>query len=64
MLMYVPATTPVRAGQPISLNLGELICHARALAGTGEVQATIVRVDRGQLTASGHVGIGVKFAGT
>jgi len=62
MLMYVPATTPVRAGQPISLNVGAISGREFGRVGAGPIQATIVRVDRGKMTASGHVGIGVKFA--
>ena len=63
MMMFVPVTAPLRAGQPIRL---------LALPGPGDVRfcppsgrpvdATVVRVDRRKLPARGRVAVGVKFA--
>ena len=56
MLLYVPAATPVQAGQAIRLRIG----------GTEQsdqpVQATIVRVDRHRLLSMGYVAVGIEFA--
>jgi len=60
MLMYVPATTPVRAGQAVYVNLADI--GGRQVTGVGPVQATIVRVDRAEMTSKGYLGIGVRFA--
>jgi|GEM_PF-1295875 len=60
MLMYIPATTPVRTGQAVYVNLAGIA--GRPPAGAGPVQATIVRVDRADMTSKGYLGIGVRFA--
>jgi c-di-GMP-binding flagellar brake protein YcgR len=59
MLMYIPATTPVRAGQSVYVNMAGLTGRS---AQPGQVQATVVRVDRSDMTSKGYLGIGVKFA--
>jgi c-di-GMP-binding flagellar brake protein YcgR len=60
MLMYVPATTPVRAGQSVYVNMTTL--GSKSSANAGPVHATIVRVDRGAMTSKGYLGIGLRFA--
>ena len=60
MLMYVPVTAPVRAGQAVYVDLAGI--GGRQVTGVGPVQATIVRVDREQMTSKGYLGIGVRFA--
>ena len=60
MLMYVPATTPVRTGQAVYVHLAGI--GRRSASGDGPVQATIVRVDREQMTSKGYLGIGLRFA--
>ena len=60
MLMYVPATTPVRAGQAVYVDLGGI--GGRQATSAGLVQATIVRVDRADMTSRGYLGIGLRFA--
>ncbi|MDP6637216.1 MAG: PilZ domain-containing protein [Phycisphaerae bacterium] len=60
MLMYVPATTPVRAGQSVYVNMAGI--SGRSAATAGPVQATIVRVDRADMTSKGYLGVGVRFA--
>lgn len=60
MMMYVPATTPVRAGQAIYVNMAGI--GGKPMTGTTPVQATIVRVDRQQMTSKGYLGVGVRFA--
>jgi hypothetical protein len=60
MLMYIPATTPVRAGQAVYVNMAGV--GGRSAVGGGPVQATIVRVDRADMTSKGYLGIGVRFA--
>lgn len=61
-LMYVPATTPVRVGQTIRVDVGGIPPQFADL-GQGPVEATIVRVDRGKFASKGQVAIGVRFAG-
>ena len=58
--MYVPATTPVRAGQAVYVNLAGV--RGKPVAGASPVQGTIVRVDREQMTSKGYLGIGIRFA--
>lgn len=60
MLMHVPATTPVRAGQAVYVNLAGV--RGRSVTDAAPVQATIVRVDRAKMTNKGYLGIGVRFA--
>ena len=60
MLMYVPVTTPVRAGQAVYVNLAGI--GGKPVTGASPVQATIVRVDRAQMTSKGYLGIGIRFA--
>ena len=60
MLMYVPATTPVRAGQAVYVNLADI--GGRPVTDAAPVQATIVRVDRAEMTGKGYLGIGIRFA--
>ena len=60
ILMYVPATTPVRAGQAVYVNLAGV--RGKPMAGARPVQGTIVRVDREQMTSKGYLGIGIRFA--
>ncbi|MCP4379074.1 MAG: PilZ domain-containing protein [bacterium] len=59
MLMYVPALTPVKVGQAVYMNLSDI---GGRQAESGPVQATIVRVDRNQMTSKGYLGVGVRFA--
>ncbi len=56
--LQVPLTTPVSAGQ--SIRLRDLPVHSAEF--TGDVQGTIVRVDRRQLTSAGKLAIAVKFS--
>jgi hypothetical protein len=59
MMMYVPATTPVRTGQSVYVNMAGIGSTA---TNRGPVQATIVRVDRAEMTSKGYLGIGLRFA--
>jgi len=59
MLMYVPATTPVRTGQAVYVNMAGV----GPMASSREpLQATIVRVDRADMTSKGYLGVGLRFA--
>jgi hypothetical protein len=60
MLMYVPLTTPVRTGQAVYVHLAGI--RGKPASNTGPVHATIVRVDREQMTSKGFLGIGIRFA--
>ncbi len=61
MLMFVPATTPLHAGQTIRLNLSTMPqMHAERAAG-GPQDATVIRVDRNALLSAGHIAVGVQF---
>jgi len=62
MLMYVPAKTPVQAGQPIRLNLQGVTRPDVGHMAEEPMDATVVRVDRQKLLSIGHVAVGVKFA--
>ena len=62
-LMQVPATTPIRVGQTIRLNVSVIPHPQFADLGQDPIDATIVRVDRGALVATGQVAVGVRFAG-
>ena len=61
MLMFVPPSAAVRVGQFIRLAVGSV--NRPEFAGLCEqpVDATIVRVDRGQFVPTGQVGVGVRF---
>ena len=63
MKMYVPAATPVRAGDSVRVVLGAL--DRPEFAGLGETPlgASIVRVDRRALLSDGHLAVGVRFMG-
>ena len=61
MMMFVPPNVPVRVGQFLRLSVGSV--NRPEFAGLSEqpVDATVVRVDRGQLVPGGQIGIGVRF---
>jgi|TARA_B100001964_G_scaffold209209_1_gene242533 hypothetical protein len=59
MMMYVPATTPVRTGQSVYVNMAGVGWRS---ANQGQVLATIVRVDRAAMTSKGYLGVGLEFA--
>ena len=62
MLLFVPVSTPVAAGQPVRVKVG---AHNRPeLEGLNcdGVDATIVRVDRRRIMDMGYVPVGVRFA--
>jgi len=61
MKMYVPAATPVRPGDPIQVTLGSTGRPEFSALADGPVPASIVRVDRNALLASGHLAVGVRF---
>ena len=62
LLMYVPASAPVQAGQPIRLTLGAIDMAELAGLSAAPIEGTIVRVDRGKLLSEGHLAVGVRFA--
>ena len=62
LLMHVPATSPVRPGQTVRLNVGSINRPEFERLGEGPVDATIVRVDRNALLAGGHLAIGGRFS--
>ena len=60
--MHVPVSAPVRAGQPVRMNMGA-ICRPEMIGmDRKSVNGTIVRVDRSGLTATGNLSIGIRFA--
>ncbi len=63
MLMYVPVSTPVKAGQPIRLSVEGAEPSELAALGPEPVDCRIVRVDRHGLTTQGHLAVGVQFQG-
>jgi c-di-GMP-binding flagellar brake protein YcgR len=61
MLMYVPATTPVKVGQTIRLAINDVAPPDLAGLAGADLPATIRRVDRHALINVGHLAIGVEF---
>jgi len=61
MLMYVPATTPVKAGDSLRVTLGSVARPEFAELNYHPMDAAIVRVDRKPLTSLGQLAIGVRF---
>lgn len=61
-LMQVPATTPLRVGQTIRLNVSVIPHPQFGDFHQDPIDATIVRVDRGSLIATGQVAVGIRFA--
>ena len=62
MLMYVPATVPVRVGQDVHLRIGRVEPDELAHLSGRAVDARVVRVERGALIACGHLAIALEFA--
>jgi len=62
MLLAVPATVPVRAGQPVRLHIGAVGRPEFAVFGERPVDGTIVRVERAALPRTGHLAVGVRFS--
>ena len=62
-LMQVPATAPMRVGQTIRMDVAVIPHPQFANFDQDPIDATIVRVDRGNLVATGQVAVGVRFAG-
>ena len=62
MLMYVPAPTPVRVGQPIRLDLASVARPGLLRLDAGPMDGTIVRVDRQKLLTVGQAAVGVRFS--
>lgn len=61
MLMYVPATVPLHAGQYLRVSLGGTPGAEFVGLNDEPVEATVVRVDRNPLVAAGHIAVGVQF---
>jgi hypothetical protein len=61
LLMYVPARTPVKAGDALELNMGSVSQPEYSALGANPVQATVVRVARETLLTTGQIAVGVKF---
>ena len=61
MMMYIPATSPIQAGQAIRLAVGSIDRPEFAELGEKTVDATVVRVDRHSLLTFGHIAVSVKF---
>jgi len=62
MLMYVPAATPLQPGHGLELDLGSIGRSEFTHLSERAVQATVVRVDRQAVLATGHLAVGVRFA--
>ena len=59
--MFVPAKTPVKAGDSLQVRVGALDRPEFALLSDQPVDASVVRVDRQALLSRGHLAVGVKF---
>ena len=62
MLMYVPVTSPVQPGHPISVTIGSVSRPEFAALSERPVDATIVRVDREALLEEAHLAVALRFA--
>ncbi len=62
LLMYVPASAPVKPGHAVRLTLGGVDLDELAGLSDATVDGTIVRVNRQTLLANGYVAVGVRFA--
>lgn len=62
MLMYIPASAPLKVGQSLTLKISKLPVDKLPDLTEGPVQANVVRVDRHALLTLGHVAVGLKFA--
>ena len=61
MFMFVPATTPVKAGQPIHVTFGQVARAELSDLSDKTLPACVVRVDRKSLLVTGHLAVGVRF---
>ena len=61
MMMYAPATSPVRPGDSIRVTVGSVSRPEFASLGERPIDATIVRVDRKALLHLGHIAVGLRF---
>ena len=62
VLMHVPATVPVRVGQPIRMNMAGIPHPELGDLHRNPIDATIVRVDRSSFVATSHLAVGLRFA--
>jgi len=62
MLMYVPAQTPVAAGQAIRLTFSKAGKGEMAALTGKTTNATVVRVERAKIISLGRLPVGVKFS--
>jgi c-di-GMP-binding flagellar brake protein YcgR len=62
MMMYVPASTPVRPGQIIDVSMGMIPRPEFANLSDTTVSASVARVDRTSLLSLGHLAVGIRFA--
>lgn len=63
MLMLIPASTPVRRGQSVRLQVSDLPVPGIADMAGRPLNATVLRVDRTPLTTDGQIAIAVRFSG-
>lgn len=61
MKMYIPATTPIRAGDSIRISLGAPARPEFSVLGEAPISASVVRVDRSSLLSAGYLAVGVRF---
>ena len=60
-MIYVPATAPVQAGDPVRVTLGGVRSPEFAFLGGRPLDASIVRVNRRTLLEYGHIAVGLRF---
>jgi len=61
MLMYVPASAPVKPGDSICLTLASVSRPEFANMGDGPVEASVVRADRKAMLSIGNIIVGLRF---
>jgi hypothetical protein len=59
--MHVPASSPIKPGDSIQLSLGGHLRPEFSVLGDGPVDASVVRIDRRAMLASGCLEVGVRF---
>ncbi|MCE5327764.1 MAG: PilZ domain-containing protein [Planctomycetaceae bacterium] len=60
--IYIPAAAPLKAGQPIRLDLPKVEQGELEELGRQSVDCTVIRVDRSTLIEKGYISVGLQFA--
>jgi hypothetical protein len=63
VLLTVPVTTPVRAGNVVELNFPRTVALAKEKGGFARIKCgKVVRVDRGNMLKAANIGVAIQFS--